>query len=56
MLSAFNAHSVILIGDVIVHHSVILIGDFIVHHKEWLGSRVTESAGKATLEMCNTLV
>ena len=42
-LSAFSAQSVILIGD------------FNVHHKEWLGSHTTDTAGRLTLEMCNTL-
>ena len=26
-----------------------------VHHKEWLGSHATDTAGRLTLEMCNTL-
>ena len=34
---------------------MILLGDFNVHHTEWLGSRTTDTAGRRTLEMANSL-
>ena len=35
--------------------SVMLIGDFNVHHKEWLGSNVTDAAGRRALQLSNCL-
>jgi hypothetical protein len=36
-------------------NSVMLVGDFNVHHQEWLGSRVTDAAGRRTLQLANSL-
>ena len=36
-------------------NSVMLIGDFNVHHIDWLGSHVTDAAGRRTLQLANSL-
>ena len=35
--------------------AVLLVGDFNVHHQQWLGSHVTDAAGRRTLQMANSL-
>ena len=35
--------------------SLMLICDFKVHHQEWLGNRVTDSAGRRALQLANCL-
>lgn len=35
--------------------SVLLVGDFNVHHQDWLGSRITDSAGRRTQQFSNSL-
>jgi hypothetical protein len=36
-------------------HSVMLVGNFYVHNLDWLGSRVTDAAGRRTLQLANSL-
>ena len=36
-------------------NSVMLVGDFNVHHTDWLGSSVTDAAGRRTLQLANSL-
>ena len=36
-------------------HSVMLVGDFNVHHEDWLGSRTTDAAGRRALQLASCL-
>ena len=36
-------------------HNLMIIGDFNVHHRDWLGSNITDNAGRRTLQLADGL-